>query len=243
MTIDQLVATGASIGACMSAIAAFLTVRQVSKQREASYRPELVISRTVFECGLNTASSKSIPDNWMKKDIDQKDIDFLQSFTVPLRNVGLGAAKEVSVKWSFPIEELVANVNKLAQESLTPAYFEYKNEILSLKSDSLGASTSMWMNQQKATIDFVLPAPIDQTPVELVIPRAFIQLVSAFIHFSGKTDRFNHLEKIAILTVDLDYLDIGGKKHKSKFALNTTIIMVVNKGEAFSGQIESTNSV
>ena len=48
MTVDQLVALGASIGACLSAIAAFLMIRQIARQREASYRPELALSRTAI---------------------------------------------------------------------------------------------------------------------------------------------------------------------------------------------------
>ena len=50
--------------------------------------------------------------------------DLLSFFSLPIRNVGLGAAKEVTLKWSFPIEELVSNINKMAQKSLIPAYFE-----------------------------------------------------------------------------------------------------------------------
>lgn len=245
MTVDQLVAMAASIGACMSAIAAFLTVRQISKQREASYRPELAISRTEFQCIPDPLGNKKIPDTWIVKNdetIEQK-IDFLKSFSVPLRNVGLGAAKDINIEWSFPVEQLTSTVNKLAQKALIPAYFEYKNKSLEFKSDSLGASMSMWGNQQKNKIDFVLPAPIDLVPVELILPHAYIQLISALIHFAAKSNDFNFLEEIPKLTIELNYLDIGGKKHNSKFFIKINISMIANKGDSFSGYIESSNYV
>ncbi len=44
MSIDQVIALSASIGGYMSAIAALLAVKQSTKQREASYKPELTIN-------------------------------------------------------------------------------------------------------------------------------------------------------------------------------------------------------
>jgi hypothetical protein len=245
MTIDQLVAMTASIGACMSAIAAFLTVKQISKQRESSYRPELAISQTEFECISNPLTNKKIPDTWVIKNRNsqEKEIDFFKNFTIPLRNVGLGAAKEVSIKWSFPFEKTVIHVNDLAQKSLTPAYFEFKNQVLTLNSDNLGSYASMWGNQQKTKIDFVLPAPIDQMPVELILPLAYIQLASALVYFSAKTKNFDFKNEIPTLHLSLDYLDIGGKKYQSKFAIDINLSMIANEGEMFSGYIESKNYV
>jgi hypothetical protein len=93
MTIDQVVALLASIGACLSAVATFLTVRQIAKQREASYRPELALSRILFEGSRGPIAEGAIPSFWTKKpeyDESQKE---LQRLTVPLQNVGLGPRK------------------------------------------------------------------------------------------------------------------------------------------------------
>jgi hypothetical protein len=56
MTNDQIVALLASIGACLSAVATFLTVRQIAKQRVASYRPELALSQSIFEGSTDPAA-------------------------------------------------------------------------------------------------------------------------------------------------------------------------------------------
>jgi len=65
MTIDQGIALATSIAACLSALAAFFTIRQVSKQRESSYHPELAVSRTKFQCISNPLSEGHIPDTWI----------------------------------------------------------------------------------------------------------------------------------------------------------------------------------
>lgn len=241
MTIDQTISLAASIGACLSAIAAFLAVRQVSKQRESSYKPELVLSRTVFECSSNPLSKGEIPDTWVPRKDNEEESNFLRSFSMPLRNVGLGAAKGIKVTWSFPIESVVATVNEITQKSLIPAYFEYEHEILSLKSEELGGSTSMWGNQKKSNIDFVLPSPMDSSPIELVLPNAYIQIISALIHFSAKSGNFESFPDIPPLNLDIEFNDIGGGEHRSKFSISTELISVSGKGEAFHGYVESQN--
>ena len=44
MTADQYIALGASVAACMAAIAAFWTVWMMARQQRATYRPELALS-------------------------------------------------------------------------------------------------------------------------------------------------------------------------------------------------------
>jgi len=238
MTIDQVIALAASVGACLSAIAAFFAVRQSSIHSKASYKPELVIARTLFEC----EAKDSIPYEWINREDEKEEADLRRMFSVPLRNVGLGAAKQVSISWSFPIEKMVETVNKMAQKSLIPAYFEYERGALSLKSEKLAQHTSFWSNQQKETIDFVLPAPVDESPVRLVVPLAFTQLVSALVYFAAKADDFDSFPEIPLLKVEMSYFDIGGSKHSCGFNLEANISMVMNKGEGMNGYIESRRS-
>lgn len=242
MTIDQTISLAASIGACLSAIAAFLAVRQVSKQRESSYKPELVLSKTIFECLPNFVTEGNIPDRWApSKENNEEETNLLRSFSMPLRNVGLGAAQNIKVTWSFPIEIIVSTVNEITQKSLVPAYFKYENEMLSLKSEGMGGSTSMWGNQKNRRIDFVLPAAMDSSPVELELPHAYIQIVSALIHFSAKAENLESFLEIPPLDVDIEFSDIGGGQHKSKFSISTELISVSGKGETFHGYVESQN--
>jgi len=98
MTIDQVIALSASVGAFMSAIAAFLAVRQNTKQREASYRPELAITKTTLTASKSPISKSTYADFWIeKKDEGDSAVgNLLSSLTLPLRNVGFSKAQKFS---------------------------------------------------------------------------------------------------------------------------------------------------
>ena len=241
MTIDQIIALVASIGACLSAVAAFFTIRQVSKQTENSYRPELAISRTMFKSIPYSTSAGSIPDRWVKKEEESPNIR--GPFTIPLHNVGLGAARDLKVQWSFPIEEATSKINELAQKSLTPIFYEYKNGQLFYKSDEIDNGASLWKNQQEETIDFVLPASASKALTDLKVPHAFIKVVSALVHFNSKSEDFESLDGIPNLIANICYFDIGGKKYETKFTIKPDIYAIMGAGESFEACLEATNIV
>lgn len=241
MTIDQAIALSASIGAFLSAIAAFLAVRQNTKSREASYRPELAITKTSFMASTNPISKSSFGDFWRedRNGGDDESIDFLPSLTLPLRNVGLGAAKEVALTWSFPIADLVQTINDKAQRALIPAYFEFDEEILSLKSEQLHAATSMWGNQRKALVDYVLPSSSDREGVGICVPHAYMGIVAALVFFSQQdTDRVSPRD-LPALRLDIEYSDIGGAQHKASFTIELNLVAVQSGGAAFHGYMQS----
>jgi hypothetical protein len=64
MTLDQIIASIGSFGALLSALAAlaaatgtFVTVRQMRRQTEASYRPELTFARVEITASAEKANS------------------------------------------------------------------------------------------------------------------------------------------------------------------------------------------
>lgn len=146
MTNDQIIALIASLGAFFSALATFLTVRQIAKQREASYRPELVLSHVSVECSKDAIAGGLLPTSWVAKSEDSRGDSPPKTFVIPLRNVGLGTAKSVVVSWSLPFEALVKEVNEMAQRTLSAAYLTFENGSLSIKPESLGNITSIWKN-------------------------------------------------------------------------------------------------
>jgi hypothetical protein len=240
MTIDQVIALSASIGAFMSAIAAFLAVNQNTKHREASYKPELAITRTTFTASKNPISKSSFADFWVEdnSESDKENVYLLLSLSIPLRNVGLGAAKEVNLNWSFAIEQLVSDINEKAQKSLMPAYFKYEDEVLALKSDQLDAATSMWGNQKQVVVDYVLPASTDLEGVRVNVPHAYMELVSALIYFSTKEEG-RSFSDMPVLEAQLDFYDIGGVKHTASFSIELILIAIHGDGEGFHGYLQS----
>jgi hypothetical protein len=239
MTIDQFIALSASVGAFMSAIGTFLTVRQMSQQRKASYLPELVLSRTSFEGSRDLITYGPMPTRWVSISDTEKKKEISPWFSMPLSNVGLGAAKSISVSWSFPIQEMVSQVNDLAQRTLTPAYFTLKDGAVSIELDNLRAGTSFWANQQQETLDYVLPAAIQKEPVPLKLPPAFILLSSALVFVSAKEEGRESIAKISPLVVSLEYCDIGNNTHAAIFEINLHIVAYAGEGTSIHGYLES----
>lgn len=241
MTIDQIIALSASVGAFFSAIATLLTIRQMKQQREASYRPELIFSRCYFSASKERASSDSMPTNWVQATDVEGMAGMSTMDSIPLRNVGMGAAKSISISWSFPIEEMMNHVNDLAQKTLTPAHFTLENGVLSLKSESLGARISLWKNQQQEYLDYVLPASIQKDPIHLKLPHAFMLLSSALPFLFVKDKEHKSFPEIPSLRVQLEYHDIGNKRYSVLFEIKVGLEMISSDG-TFNGYLESTSS-
>lgn len=245
MTVDQTIALVASIGACLSATATFLTVRQIAKQREASYHPELVFSRTYFEAISDSIRASSLPTRWVNKQARAESVPPLEDLSISLRNVGLGAAKNVTILWSFPLEETVDRVNRAAQRTLTPVYFSSDEWGVSIKSETLGNGTSMWKNQQRASLDFVLPAAVQREPTPIALPNAYVLLCSAALFLASKDKDKDSAPSFDVpsLTASVDYLDIGNRTHRSSFKFDLQVIAIAGDGDTFVGYIDCTKCI
>jgi len=225
MTVDQLIALIASVGACLAAVATFLTVREMAMQRTASYHPELVISRTLFES--RPISVGHLPTSWVasnEKDSGRKNENAELRFSVPLNNIGLGAAKNLEVQWDFPIEEITKEIATLAAKTTVPANISFKNGMFSIRSDVLGTATSIWTNERSTKIDYVLPAAEQREGTEVKIPLTYIMATSALLYFSFATK--SEQLSIPALTATIRYQDIADSSYRTSFDIQFRLIML-----------------
>ncbi len=243
MTIDQGIALAASVGACLSALATFWTVRKMSQQREATYLPELVLSRTMFVGSKNPLVAGDIPTMWVPKTGAAGMTETVLTFSMPLVNVGLGAAKNISVSWSFPIHEMVVKVNDLARRTHIPANVELKEGALSIKSDALGTQTSIWENQRQELLEFALPAAIQREPILIRVPPAFVTLSSAMLFLTAKDGGFKKIADVPLLNVEMEFQDIGDGHHVAAFSIALKIIALAGDGTGFHGYLEPRKSM
>lgn len=231
MSVDQLVALAASIGACVSALAAFFTVREMSRQRQTTYQPELVPSRLQFSASKPLFANSMLPERWLDNSNAPAAVD--------INNVGLGAATNVLVSWSFDIGAAIDRANTVAQKSLSAAYFELKNETLHFHVEGGRDSMSMWGNQRAKNFDYVLPASKNVTAARADIPLAFCQLVAALVFFSNRSEQF-HFPELPMLELDISFQDIAGHQRKVKYEFAVSLTMVSDKACAFQGLLEAT---
>lgn len=224
-----------SIAAWRSANASNRMVQEMSQQTSRSYEPQLLIAETLFRshCENEHASSH----RWEKIEVKDQQLTPITStdcFSVTLMNVGFGTAKNLTVNWTFAISELIASVNQLAQESLTPAHFRLRNGILEIK----GAQYIMWMNERQRHLDFIMPArDTKNSGVDLVMPRTYIQLVSAFVHLTVRQDSPTHEMVIPQLECHIKYDDISGVAQSTTITLRP-VCHIIEHNTGFDGSIE-----
>ena len=220
--MTEVISLVTSIAACLSAIAAFVVVRQNYKQRTASYRPDLILVERILRLQPFEQTGG------MPQPLDQ---DGESQVSVPIVNVGLGAARDLKVSWRFPIDQVVSSINLLAQQSLAPAYYEHKNGFLSMESKTSWAVR--WGREEE--IGYVLPASIPEAPPnELPLPMAYVALVSAHYHFAlqaHRSDKSDGPQPIDVpdlprLRCQIDYGDIGGLEHRLDLMISVTPIVI-----------------
>ncbi|WP_212113476.1 hypothetical protein [Burkholderia cenocepacia] len=243
MTTDQIIALASSIGACSSAIATLLTVREMSKQRAASYRPELAFPRIVFTATKNPASSSDIPSHWTIKTEtkDQENSGKIIARTdlrIPVRNVGLGAARNVSIAWTFPIQKIATDINFFAQKCTPQESVEYNGNIFSITKSNKTNQASIWKNQQSANIDFVLPAPDQNDPTSISLPHAYQLACSSLIYYSSKTPADTISFDLPELKATTTYMDIAGIQHQRIYKFQICIHHVALPDCEFEGSVE-----
>jgi hypothetical protein len=244
MTVDQIISLAASVGACLAAVATFLTVWQIAKQRKASYKPELVLGSGEFEAQPHLQYS-GFPNDW--RHLEPKltsGVTTISSepnvFGLPLANIGLGAARNILISWKFAIEDAVTKVGKYAKEADFDNYLSFDRGILRMQSPLI---SSFWINQKIEAMDYVLPASIEGAVVRLRLPDAYVLLVSAAVSLSSSSkikalgSRPELLEAPA-LSVTLAYEDIAGKKHSGSFDVDVDIRGVMNTNK-FAGYVET----
>ncbi|WP_315792427.1 hypothetical protein [Bradyrhizobium sp. SZCCHNRI1002] len=232
MQLDQYISIAASVGAFLSALATFLTVWQISKQRRATYRPKIVIKRSL----VVTRESKDVL-HFPSEDPHQDDDDVvkhllewrqsieefkaspdrIRHYALPVLNAGLGAATDISVYWEFPMVSFVSATHMLAVNRGHPERIDYRNGLLRIERPSI---ISAWRNQDQDHIDYILPAAIDKEPVKLQIPHAYILAVSTRMALFCRDDgEERDLPTIPALKVVFSYKDISDVSHRISYEI------------------------
>jgi hypothetical protein len=119
--ISNVAALLAALAAMLTAVGTFLTVRQMQRQMEASYRPELTFAR-VFIKGEAHSPQYPLPTRWTEAPrltenwsgdgvsagatITLTRVPVVWGFYTNLYNIGLGAATSINIVWNFAVEDM-----------------------------------------------------------------------------------------------------------------------------------------
>ncbi|WP_157648775.1 hypothetical protein [Burkholderia ubonensis] len=259
MTNDQIIALAASIAACVSGIAgaisgfaALRTNKEMVRQRQASYQPELAFSRVVFEACSDPVIETALPLLWISGSKQQSPDNSgtakppKTKLTLPLSNVGLGAARDVQITWSFALDQAIERLNDAAKITKTPMSIRQENQIVHIDSGPFGKFSSMWRNQQKLSLNFLMPLTESDEATPIEIPHTYIAICCIELFLATKQASQPKLGKtlsldLPNLVADIRYSDIGGSTHHRTFEFTIDIVAVAGDAKIFTGFINCRN--
>lgn len=236
MTVDQCFAHVANAASLVTAIAALGTVLMMARQLRAAYRPEIALSRAVIRS--TKVNEEILPRLWIAS--PDSDPDYIPSsiygLCIEVRNIGLGTANDLRIKWSFPIEEVVKELNEIADTKRVLSY-NRRSERLNIRVDDRLVKSVGWTAHRRSSMDYIMPASIETTPTTLMVPPAYQSVASAMVFFCG-TKELPKEPSLPSLKLEIRYKDIGQRTHSVSFDIRCRIGTWNSDGEIVRGYLE-----
>ncbi|MCE9508049.1 MAG: hypothetical protein K8R48_07030 [Alphaproteobacteria bacterium] len=225
MTLQEISSFVSDWGTFLAALAAFLTLLEMHRQRKHSYKPDIVpIEKTFngyFESAIFCTWKENIPQKLAKRDkTTSADVDIKLS----LFNLGNGAAKNLQFEWDFEFESFIKKLNSINKKAETGIEIDNSGPLLQFKENGqckIGVNLKPNLKDRK---DYLLPASIEREGLKISLPMAYIWLVSNYFYL-----RFKILSKdlpfgIPDLRLNIEYSDIAGNKYQTVFLFNIGLI-------------------
>ncbi len=237
MTTGEWISLASSCGALGAALVSLFTLFELFRQRKSTYKPDLcVLKKGFYIRRLPFAADLPVALDWVHRNLEHCDMTTEPSVHtgyaagVPIVNVGFGAAKSVKAKWNFDASEVLAEVNRLAQETFQSYYLAEDDNYLSIKS---GGKSVYNANNEMNTWEFeyLLPVSTEAGGREILFPPSYVLLVSAYLSLCAKAKCSISVMKVPSIELDLSYNDIGKGQHNSTHKLRCNISAVMLPSE------------
>jgi hypothetical protein len=247
----DLISLVTSLAALVTAIAAFLSVLEMRRQRATLYRPDLAISPAVFFVYADTASVIGNAVSCSTRPYDQfgRRPPEIPGLELECFNVGLGAAKEVSVEWSFDRDAVLGIVKRLAEtHGMSVECRENEFVLLDPKGEVLTSRIVFAGVPATQTFPYVLPVQVRTSPQPIELPLEYSKAIALYASYFVEPDEQGATEREAgqfggpvtvvpqldspfeftfpPATASLSFRDIGGKKHVRTVHICPTLVQI-----------------
>lgn len=218
-----------AIISCLATIAAaiiyYFTLNEIKKQRQSSYRPEVFIETSNFTIHVKKINNKIEDLIW--SDAQQKN-DQISShcYNLHCHNLGLGAAKNVKIKFSFDIQSFIKKINAL-NDSYNVLNIKNNNIFSTYNFIEKEFEYNIAINRQldnNKSINFILPVSYSNKINSFMIPKQYSLLYSFYFYLISYTDKSKTDFDIPQLFIELEYQDIYNDNHKKNFAIEFNMI-------------------
>lgn len=179
----EIITTVTAVAAMLTAFAALWTVKEIKKQRESSYKPELYIGQSMLYVYGEIVAGRYLPFRFSNKRLGieiNRTTERTFDFNLNVFNLGAGAAKAVKFRWLFNIERILEVINKSNKIGFFHLYEE--SELIYINIPRLNYKINIVKLQSIYDQDanFILPMGITDLPTLIAIPRLYLQLNMIF---------------------------------------------------------------
>lgn len=220
-----------------TALIALLTVREIKKQREHSYHPDINISNFDFyvykyDDELNILDLEEEKNYYLfySKDRLQEDypITGYNELKIGFNNIGFGVAKDIKYEWGFDFDIAL----KLLQNSDKQLNFSFENDDddLNIVYPPLNIDWFYTLYEENIgdDINFILPYSIENRIIEATIPKYFLDLYWLFMAKGIMPDSIKINSDFPPLNLKIEYTNIHGKQISKKFTLLLQFLFISN---------------
>ena len=186
-----------NIGIFFTAVLTLLTLSEVRKQRESSYKPVIHLKERVVSFNLT-----DFPHSMLN---DLREKSFLEIF-----NIGFGAAKNIEIEWDSNISQrLIDQINNSSKDIYKCDLYE---ESLTINDAIINDGPSF-----KQKYEFLLPVSKETESQYIIIPYSLIILYPIVIDL--------YLEQTIeiVFPIKITYFDYGNQKHKDVYNLKLSL--------------------
>ncbi len=207
--MDRWIALVSGLAGFITAVATLFTVREMKKQRTSSYLPDLFFPRGFLyvyrdEDGRVFASSeKNLSKSSDLEMLKKRNYAFLE-----ILNIGVGAAREVILKWDCDVDAFINIISKLD----VGRTIKHEEGVLEIDN-----SSSFIFNQCDDEILHIAPMNIEAKPIKCEMPRFYLELYSLYFYHAFCTREVGTVyrcEDPTPLELYLTYKDIGNNRHE-----------------------------
>jgi len=242
-TIDQTIASLTGAATLATALATFLTVREIAKQRRATYRPDLVPADEFIQGYIE--STKSFGGvRWIKlvrpKVYGEPESDTKVPWHgITFFNLGVAAAKGVEATWTTNVPAICKSINDLAQRCLIPVCANYDNGLLNIEGEDGYKETHVVCNQLSYASPYLLPATVDRCGLAIEVPSFLLTLywIGLASNYTEEWDKLEELVDFSFVPsaeLVLKYSALSGESYTKCFQLRIKHFMMEGKADTES---------
>jgi len=235
-SLNMILSIIGPIGTLLTVVLVFLTLKEMEKQRRESYKPVIVIPQFdlkakgrvhdkvfTFYSLYRGAIFEEVQIGDSNK--PEKNVVFKGAHVI-LRNLGVGAAKNIVIEWKldFDLIEAINRIKEFFYKNSVPIVLEVKKGELYVSEKFTPESShpsTYTIEPQVKNIDYLLPQVVEPLGTHIQFPKIYEKLV-CLLATIYENQQPEWLVPDLPLILKISYQDIGNKQYKNQFRLRMT---------------------